>query len=225
MTGRMRIAIDGPAAAGKSTIAKLVAKKLGFTYIDTGAMYRAITYKVLQHAVDLHDEEAIAKLIEKTDIELHPSEHAQQVILDGVEVTDVIRSHEVTSTVSAIAALTSVRKLLVAKQQGLAAHSSVVMDGRDIGTAVLPDAELKVFMTASVEERAQRRFLEEQSRGITTDYETLKREISERDLADSEREISPLKKAEDAIILDTTGKTIEEVTSSIVKYAEERYPR
>ncbi|PIC63272.1 cytidylate kinase [Sporosarcina sp. P13] len=224
MIGGMRIAIDGPAAAGKSTIAKLVAKKLGFTYIDTGAMYRAITYKVLQHAVDLHDEEAVAKLIEKTDIELHPSEQAQQVILDGVEVTEVIRSHEVTSTVSKIAALTSVRELLVAKQQGLAANSSVVMDGRDIGTAVLPDAELKIFMTASVEERAQRRLLEEQSRGMTTDYETLKNEISKRDQADSEREISPLKKAEDAIIIDTTGKTIEEVTTSIVNYAEKRLP-
>ena len=222
MTAGMRIAIDGPAAAGKSTIAKLVAKKLGYTYIDTGAMYRAITYKVLQNNIDLHNEEGISKLIAQTEIELQPDEHVQKVLLDGIEVTDAIRSHEVTTNVSAIAALTTVRELLVAKQQSLAAESSVVMDGRDIGTAVLPEAELKIFMTASVEERAQRRLLEEQKRGMKSDYETLKREISERDQADSEREISPLKKAEDAITIDTTGKTIEEVTNSIVECAEKR---
>lgn len=222
MNSGMRIAIDGPAAAGKSTIAKLVAKKLGYTYIDTGAMYRAITYKVLQSAIDPRDEEEITKLIAQIEIELQPDEGMQKVLLDGIEVTDAIRSHEVTTNVSAIAALTSVRELLVAKQQDLAAQSSVVMDGRDIGTAVLPEAELKIFMTASVEERAERRLLEEQQRGMTSDYETLKREISERDQADSERKISPLKKAEDAITIDTTGKTIEEVTNSIIKYAEKR---
>ncbi|PIC56779.1 cytidylate kinase [Sporosarcina sp. P12(2017)] len=222
MTGGMRIAIDGPAAAGKSTIAKLVAKKLGYTYIDTGAMYRAITYKVLQSAIDPCNEEEITRLIAQTEIELQPDEQVQKVLLDGIEVTDAIRSHEVTTNVSAIAALTSVRDLLVAKQQNLAAESSVVMDGRDIGTAVLPEAELKIFMTASVEERAERRLLEEQKRGMKSDYETLKREISERDQADSERKISPLKKAEDAITIDTTGKTIEEVTNSIVEYAEKR---
>ncbi|ARF15465.1 MULTISPECIES: (d)CMP kinase [Sporosarcina] len=222
MTAGMRIAIDGPAAAGKSTIAKLVAKKLGYTYIDTGAMYRAITYKVLQSAIDLRNEEEITRLIAQTEIELQPDEQVQKVLLDGIEVTDAIRSHEVTTNVSAIAALTSVRDLLVAKQQNLAAESSVVMDGRDIGTAVLPEAELKIFMTASVEERAERRLLEEQKRGMKSDYETLKREISERDRADSERKISPLKKAEDAITIDTTGKTIEEVTNSIVEYAEKR---
>ncbi|EGQ27583.1 cytidylate kinase [Sporosarcina newyorkensis 2681] len=225
MTGGMRIAIDGPAAAGKSTIAKLVARKLGYTYIDTGAMYRAITYKVLQNAVDPHDEEAIARLVGQTEIELQQGEQAQRVILDGRDVTEVIRSHEVTSQVSAIAALTSVRQLLMTKQQNLAKGSSVVMDGRDIGTSVLPDAELKIFMTASVEERAERRLLEEKQRGITVDYETLKGEISARDKADSEREISPLKKAKDAIIIDTTGKTIEEVTNSIVEYAEKRLAR
>ncbi|ARK25913.1 cytidylate kinase [Sporosarcina sp. P37] len=222
MTGGMRIAIDGPAAAGKSTIAKLVAKKLGYTYIDTGAMYRAITFKVLQHAADPRSEEEIMQLISQTDIELQPGEQVQKVLLDGADVTDAIRSHEVTANVSAIAAMTAVRKLLVAKQQQLAAKSSVVMDGRDIGTSVLPEAELKIFMTASVEERAERRLLEEQQRGMSSDYETLKREISERDKADSERKISPLKKAEDAIIIDTTGKTIEEVTNSIIEYAEKR---
>ena len=222
MINGIRIAIDGPAAAGKSTIAKLVAKKLGYTYIDTGAMYRAVTYKVLQNNTNPTNEEEIATLIEQTEIILQPGEHVQKVLLDGKEVTDEIRSHEVTTTVSAIAALTSVRQLLVAKQQQLAAQSPVVMDGRDIGTAVLPQAELKIFMTASVEERAERRFLEEQQRGMATDYETLKREISERDKADSEREISPLIKARDAITIDTTGKTIEEVTNSIIEYAEKR---
>lgn len=222
MMNGIRIAIDGPAAAGKSTIAKLVAKKLGYTYIDTGAMYRAITYKVLQNNTDPHNEEEITMLIAETEIILQPGDQAQKVLLDGKEVTDEIRSHEVTTTVSAIAALTSVRQLLVAKQQQLAAASPVVMDGRDIGTAVLPQAELKIFMTASVNERAERRFLEEQQRGMTPDYETLKREISERDKADSEREISPLIKAQDAITIDTTGKTIEEVTNSIIEYAEKR---
>ncbi|GKV65666.1 MULTISPECIES: (d)CMP kinase [unclassified Sporosarcina] len=225
MTREMRIAIDGPAAAGKSTIAKLVAKKLGYTYIDTGAMYRAITYKVLQNAVDPCNEEEVEKLISRTQIELEQGNEAQRVLLDGAEVSEAIRSHEVTSQVSAIAALTSVRQLLMKKQQNLAEERSVVMDGRDIGTTVLPDAELKIFMTASVEERAQRRLLEEQLRGMKSDYVTLKREITERDKADSEREISPLKKAEDAIIIDTTGKTIEQVTNMIVEYAEMRLAR
>ena len=225
MTGGMRIAIDGPAAAGKSTIAKLVAKKLGYTYIDTGAMYRAITYKALQSAADMRNEEEIKKVITHTEIVLQPGEQAQTVLLDGSDVTDAIRSHEVTMNVSAIAAMTSVRELLVAKQQELAAASSVVMDGRDIGTAVLPEAELKIFMTASVEERAERRLLEERQRGMVSDYETLKREIGERDKADSERKISPLKKAEDAITIDTTGKTIEEVTNRIIEYAEKRLNR
>ena len=225
MTGGMRIAIDGPAAAGKSTIAKLVAKKLGYTYIDTGAMYRAITYKALQSAADMRSEEEIKKVITHTEIVLQPGEQAQTVFLDGSDVTDAIRSHEVTMNVSAIAAMTSVRELLVAKQQELAAASSVVMDGRDIGTAVLPEAELKIFMTASVEERAERRLLEERQRGMVSDYETLKREIGERDKADSERKISPLKKAEDAITIDTTGKTIEEVTNRIIEYAEKRLNR
>lgn len=222
MTGGIRIAIDGPAAAGKSTIAKLVAKQLGYTYIDTGAMYRAITYKIIQNTVDPRDEEEVARLIGRTEIELQPGDKAQRVLLDGVEVTEAIRSHEVTSLVSAIAALTSVRQLLMKKQQNLAADSPVVMDGRDIGTTVLPEAELKIFMTASVDERAQRRLLEEQLRGNEVDFERLKKEIEQRDKADSEREISPLKKAEDAIIIDTTGKTIDEVTNEIVKYARER---
>lgn len=222
MIGGMRIAIDGPAAAGKSTIAKLVAKQLGYTYIDTGAMYRAITYKIIQNSIDPRDEEEVNRLIGHTEIELQPGDQAQRVLLDGQEVTEAIRSHEVTSLVSAIAALTSVRRLLMKKQQNLAKGSSVVMDGRDIGTTVLPDAELKIFMTASVDERAQRRLLEEQLRGNDVDYEQLKKEIEQRDKADSEREISPLKKAEDAIIIDTTGKTIDEVTNEIVKYARER---
>lgn len=222
MMDGIRIAIDGPAAAGKSTIAKLVAKQLGYTYVDTGAMYRAVTYKILQHGIALDDEKAIKDLAAHTEIYLQPAENGQRVILDGEEVTEALRSHEVTASVSAIAALPSVRELLTAKQKQLAEQSPVVMDGRDIGTSVLPHAELKIFMTASVEERAERRLLEEQSRGIASDYETLKKEISERDKADSERKISPLKKAENAIEIDTTGKTIEEVTNCIVQYAKER---
>lgn len=218
----MRIAIDGPAAAGKSTIAKIVAKKLGFTYIDTGAMYRAITYKALQHTIDLNNEVELTNLLQDTEIVLLPDGEGQKVLLDGKDVTHEIRSHEVTTKVSAVAALTPVRQMLVKKQQQLAQNMSVVMDGRDIGTSVLPDAELKVFMTASVEERAQRRFLEDEQRGMKTDFETLKREIMERDRADSERLISPLKQADDAVVVDTTGKTIEDVSNIIIGLAKER---
>jgi cytidylate kinase len=222
MTGKIKIAIDGPAAAGKSTIAKRIAEKLGYTYIDTGAMYRALAYKALRYNIDTTNGEELERLLKETDIILSPTSDEQAVIVDGQDVSEEIRSAEVTANVSAVALHMGVRQLMVDKQRQLADGMGVVMDGRDIGTAVLPNAELKIFMTASVEERAIRRHLENEKRGIATDLEQLKAEISERDRMDSEREISPLMQAEDAILLDTTALSIEEVVDRIRELAEKR---
>lgn len=222
MTKPIQIAIDGPAAAGKSTIAKIVAEKLGYIYIDTGAMYRAITLKALNEGANLSSNSELGKLLEETEIDLQPSENGQLVFLDGNNVTIDIRSQYVTKAVSEIAAHESVREQMVQLQQQLAQNRGVVMDGRDIGTAVLPDAALKVFMSASVEERARRRFEENKARNIDTPLEELQKEIAERDKMDSEREFSPLRKAEDAIFLDTTSLTIEEAADAILKLTTER---
>ncbi|AOV08081.1 (d)CMP kinase [Sporosarcina ureilytica] len=222
MLTRLKIAIDGPAAAGKSTIAKITAEKLGYTYIDTGAMYRALTYKALKGSIDINDGEALGELLEQTEILLVPSENGQAVKLDGVDVSDAIRTAEVTAAVSQVSAHNQVRELMVEKQRNLGSHSGVVMDGRDIGTHVLPNAELKVFMTASVEERALRRYEENKRRGIVSSLEELQEEIRKRDEADSNREVSPLKQADDAVLLDTTSMTIEEVAKEISRLAKER---
>lgn len=218
----LKIAIDGPAAAGKSTIAKITAEKLKYTYIDTGAMYRALTYKALEKRIDMNNGKALGELLNETAILLVPTETGQVVKVDGADVSEAIRSSEVTAAVSKVAAHEEVRLLMVKKQRMLANESGVVMDGRDIGTHVLPNAELKIFMTASVEERALRRFEENQGRGIETSLEALKEEIRERDEADSNRAVSPLKQAEDAILLDTTSMTIEEVAKEISRLAKER---
>jgi CMP/dCMP kinase len=225
MTKKIRIAIDGPAAAGKSTIAKMTAEKLGYTYIDTGAMYRALAHKALNRNIDTTDGEVLEHLLKETEIILQTSNKGQAVIVDGQDVSEEIRSPQVTANVSAVAVHTGVRHLMVDKQRQLAEEAGVVMDGRDIGTAVLPDAELKIFMTASVEERANRRHLENEKRGITTQLEQLKREISERDRIDSERETSPLMQAEDAILIDTTVMSIVEVVERICELAEMRRSR
>ena len=225
MTKKIRIAIDGPAAAGKSTIAKMTAEKLGYTYIDTGAMYRALAHKALNRNIDTTDGEVLEHLLKETEIILQTSNKGQAVIMDGQDVSEEIRSPQVTANVSAVAVHTGVRELMVDKQRQLGEEAGVVMDGRDIGTAVLPDAELKIFMTASVEERANRRHLENGKRGITTQLEQLKREISERDRIDSERETSPLMQAEDAILIDTTVMSIEEVVERICELAEMRRSR
>lgn len=222
MSKGIKIAIDGPAAAGKSTIAKMTAEKLGYTYIDTGAMYRALTYKSQEQNIDINDGEALGKLLKNIEISLVPSNDGQAVLVDGKDVSEEIRSNEVTAAVSQVAAYHQVRELMVEKQRMLGDHSGVVMDGRDIGTHVLPDAELKVFMTASVEERAQRRLDENQKRGIHSSLEQLKEEIKARDEADSNREVSPLKKADDAVLLDTTSLSIEEVAREISQLAKER---
>lgn len=212
----IQIAIDGPAGAGKSTIAKIVAEKLSYTYIDTGAMYRAVTYKALQQQIALDDAAALGEMLTNTTINLQPSPQGQLVFVDGENVSDAIRSNEVTSNVSQVAAHANVREHLVEIQYDLAKNGAVVMDGRDIGTHVLPNAELKVFMSATVEERARRRQLDNEKRGIPSSFEQLMEEIALRDKMDSEREASPLVQAEDAIFLDTTTLTIDEAAQAIL---------
>lgn len=222
MTKHIQIAIDGPAAAGKSTIAKKTAEKLGYTYIDTGAMYRALSYKALETGIHLDNGEALAELLGAMTIMLKQVGGKQTVLADNEDVTEAIRSQEVTNSVSKVAAHEAVRRLMVQKQQELAQDGGVVMDGRDIGTAVLPNATLKIFMTASVKERAERRFKENETRGIDTSLAALEAEIEARDQADSSRAVSPLKQADDAILLDTTAMTIEEVAAKIDRLAKER---
>jgi CMP/dCMP kinase len=213
------IAIDGPAAAGKSTVAKIVAEKLSCVYIDTGAMYRALTLKAINNQVDLQNEEPLVGLLANTTIKLKQSATGQLVILDTEDVTEAIRSQEVTNNVSYVAMHPEIRREMVARQQALAAHTSVVMDGRDIGTHVLPNAEVKIFLIATVEERAKRRFEEDTKKGYNVDLEELKKEIEQRDLIDSQREAAPLIKAENAVEIDTTSLTIEQVADNILNEA------
>lgn len=218
----IRIAIDGPASSGKSTVAKIIAKKLGYVYLDTGAMYRSATYLALKNDTDLTDERAIVKLLKDYPISFgrRKDDSEQLVFVGNVEVSHPIRENEVTNNVSTVAALPLVRKTLVDLQQQLAKKGGIVMDGRDIGTVVLPDAELKIFLIASVEERAERRYRENLEKGIQTDFNTLKKEIAERDYKDSHRKISPLKPAADAITFDTTGIDIAGVVNFIEKKAQ-----
>lgn len=210
------IAVDGPAGAGKSTVSKIVAARLGYTYIDTGAMYRAVGLKVLLSGKPVDDELIISQT---RDIEIKLDE-AARVFLDGREVTKKIRTPEVSKAASDVAKVGFVRKKLTELQRQMAARGSVIMDGRDIGTQVLPNADLKIFLTASVEERARRRFEELKAKGLASDLNQIIEEISLRDKQDSEREIAPLAQAEDAILLDSTEMTIEEVVAEILRLAE-----
>lgn len=211
------IAIDGPAAAGKSTVAKLLADKLNIIYIDTGAMYRAITLAALRNQVDVEDEAALADLLEKTDISLEQSKEGQLVFLNHENVTDAIRTEEVTNKVSIVAKHAVIRREMVERQKKLAEEKSIVMDGRDIGTHVLPDASVKLFLIASVEERAERRHAENLQKGFISDLEQLKKEIEERDKRDMNRTVSPLVKADDAIEIDTTSLTIDQVVQEMLQ--------
>jgi cytidylate kinase len=222
MKKKISIAIDGPAAAGKSTVAKLVAENLSYIYIDTGAMYRALTLKALTKDVNLENAMELYTLLTQTQIQLVPEKGGQFVYLDGNDVTDKIRSQEVTNSVSIVSKHQSVREEMVSRQQRLAAGGGVVMDGRDIGTHVLPQAEVKVFLVASVEERAVRRHTENLEKGYPSDLQQLKEEIEKRDKLDSEREVAPLKKASDAKLIDTTALSIEQVVNRIVALANER---
>ncbi|WHX99113.1 (d)CMP kinase [Neobacillus sp. DY30] len=222
MKKKLSIAIDGPAAAGKSTVAKVVAEKLSYIYIDTGAMYRALTYKALVNNLNLEDQNSLLDTLLSTKLELFPSPKGQLVFLDQEEVTENIRSSEVTNSVSIVAKHQRVREEMVRMQQSFAVNGGVVMDGRDIGTHVLPNAEVKVFLLASVEERAVRRHTENLQKGYPSDLEQLKAEIARRDKIDSEREFAPLRKADDAFEIDTTSLTIPEVVEKIMALVHER---
>jgi CMP/dCMP kinase len=219
---KISIAIDGPAAAGKSTVAKIVAEKLSYIYIDTGAMYRALTFKAIENQLNLEDEQSLVNMLRSTEIDLKPSNHGQLVLLDQKDVTNEIRTSEVTNSVSIVAKHQLVREEMVRRQQAFAKNGGVVMDGRDIGTHVLPNAEVKVFLLASVDERAIRRHNENLQKGFPSDLEKLKEEIARRDKLDSEREVAPLKKADDAIEIDTTSLNIDEVVEKIMALVYER---
>ena len=213
MKKNISVAIDGPSAAGKSTIAKMVAKKENFIYIDTGAMYRCVAYYCLTQKIDLNDEKAVGQAIEHIQIRLTPD---NKVYLNDEDVSNQIRQDQVSLGASCVSKYQVVRSFLVDEQRKMAKAGNVILDGRDIGTVVLPNADLKIYQIASVETRAKRRYLENLERGLDADLETIKKEIEERDYQDTHREISPLKKAEDAIELDTSSLTLEEVVEQVL---------
>lgn len=208
-----RVAIDGPSGAGKSTIAKAVARTLGIDYIDTGAMYRAIGYKVHSEGIDPEDLQAVQAMLDRTEIDFR----AGDIYLDGRIVNSEIRTPEMSMMASVCSQIPAVREKLVDLQRGMAQRKSVIMDGRDIGTNVLKDAEYKIFLTASAEERAQRRFLELQAKGEQQSYESVLEDIRQRDHSDMTRELNPLRKAEDAVELDTTGLDIDQVVARVLE--------
>ena len=216
------IAIDGPAGAGKSTIAKKVSGNLGFVYVDTGAMYRAMAVYFIDNGIDTDNEEAVGKACESVNIVIEYKDGAQQVILNGNNVTDRLRTEEVGNTASKTAVYADVRKKLVELQKELARTTDVVMDGRDIGTCVLPDAICKIYLTASVETRALRRLNELEAKGVSADLEVIKKDIADRDYRDMNRDVSPLKQAEDAVLVDSSDMGIEEVTERIISIFKEK---
>lgn len=215
---QMKIAIDGPAGAGKSTVAKQAAAKLRFVYIDTGAMYRALAWASQQEGLAAIDEQAVSTLLEKNRIKLQRDDQgdAQRVWWNEEDITTEIRTPQISQLASIVAGHPRVRALMLDLQRALAEEGNVIMDGRDIGTHVLPDADVKIFLTASIEERATRRLAELQQKGVETSLEALMEEIAERDKRDSEREVAPLKQAEDAILVDTTGRSIEQIVDQIL---------
>ena len=215
---KINIAIDGPGAAGKSTIAKCLAKKLNYVHLDTGAMYRSTAYKALQNHISLEDEEAVCKMLENTKIQLATD---GSIFLDGEDVSDKIRTNEMSLAASLVSKLANVRRMLVERQQEMAKEKGFIMDGRDIGTVVLTDAEVKIYMTASPMARAKRRYDQNIAKNIPTgSIEEIAKEIAERDLQDMTRENSPLKKADDAVEIDTSDMSIEEVTEYIYRLAK-----
>lgn len=213
----MNIAIDGPAGAGKSTIAKRIARKLGYIYVDTGAMYRAMAYYLIQNQVDAADQEAIAAACQHADISICYQDGEQVVLLNGENVNAYLRTEAVGNMASVSSVVPEVRKKLVELQQKLARETDVVMDGRDIGTVVLPDADVKVYLTASVETRAKRRFLELQEKGEPADLAKIAADIEDRDYRDMHRDISPLRQAEDATLVDSSDMTIDQVVERILE--------
>ena len=219
----MNIAIDGPAGAGKSTIAKRLAKKLGFIYVDTGAMYRAMAYYFLQHNIDAKDENAIAAACPDVDVTITYENGEQQVLLNGENVNGVIRNEEVGNRASSTSVYPVVRKKLVELQRQLAKSADVIMDGRDIGTCVLPDAQVKIYLTASSATRAKRRYDELTEKGVSCDLAEIEKDIIDRDYRDMHRETSPLRQAEDAVLVDSSEMNIDEVVDAIYQvYSEAR---
>lgn len=222
MAKTIKIAIDGPAAAGKSTVAQTIAEQFNYTYIDTGAMYRSLTYQAIQEEVSFEDGGELAKLLKNMQLTFKRQGSEQRVILNGEDITVHIRNSNVTNHVSTVAKHKKVRELMVERQQHLSASGGVVMDGRDIGTHVLPTAEVKIFLVASVDERAIRRHKENLNNGFTSDLEQIKMDIEKRDLEDQNRTVAPLVKAKDAIEINTTNLTIDEVVAKITKIINEQ---
>ena len=218
----MKIAIDGPAGAGKSSIAKIAAKELGFIYIDTGAMYRASALYAIENGIKICEASFTKEILDKISIDIRYDEDGQRIFLCGKDVSKRIREADVSIGASDIAVIPAVRLKLVDLQRELAKGNNVIMDGRDIGTYVLPDAELKIYLTASVEERAERRLKELKDKGQTAEFEQVKKDIEYRDKNDSEREFAPLKRAEDAVLVDSTDMTIDEVKNRILELAKEK---
>lgn len=214
------VAIDGPAGAGKSTIAKLVAKEKGYVYVDTGAMYRGLAIHFLENGIEAEEKEKIAEACKDADVTIRYEDGQQQVYLNGKNITAKLREEAVGNMASKSSAIPEVRAKLLELQRELARKEDVIMDGRDIGTCVLPDADVKVFLTASVETRAKRRYDELVEKGVACDLEEIARYIAERDERDSTREIAPLKQAEDAVLIDSSYMTIEEVVAAIVKLCD-----
>lgn len=217
-----QVAIDGPAGAGKSTIAKILAKELGFIYVDTGAMYRAMALACIRNGIDIKDEESVIKKCEKITVSLNYENGEQQVLLDGENVNPYIRTEEVSQATSAISVYEGVRKKLLNLQRNLGQEQNVVMDGRDIGTNVLKDAQVKIYLTASVKTRADRRYRELTVKGIECRIEEIEEDIKERDYRDIHRDIAPLKQAEDAVYLDSSDITAEQVVRKIKEIIENR---
>lgn len=219
---KLTIAVDGPAGAGKSTVARIVAKRLRYTYIDTGAMYRAVTWDVLRRKIDPTDKEKTAQVAETLNLTLDSNQGKTVVKVDGTDISDAIRTPEVSRRVPIVSANAGVRLAMVNLQRQLASLGGVVLDGRDIGTHVLPNADVKIFLTASIEERAKRRWLEMKQKGYQVDLAELQREIACRDEADCGREIAPLIQANDAVLIDTTLLSIDGAVEKILKLCEEK---
>lgn len=210
---RINIAIDGPSAAGKSTIADILASKLGYTHLDTGAMYRSIAYEAIKEGISLDDEVRVVEMINRIDLDMKED---GRIFLNGEEISSFIRTNEISMGASDVSKLKEVRKALVAMQQRIAAKGGYILDGRDIGTVVLTDAPVKIYMIASAEARAKRRVIQNKEKNIDGDYETILEDIKKRDYQDSHRENSPLKKADDAVEIDTSDMTIDEVVDKVL---------
>lgn len=216
------VAIDGPAGAGKSSVARKTAEKLGFLYVDTGALYRAIGLYMLQNGVDPGDADTVIPLLKKITVSLKYCDGEQRVFLCGNDVSDQIRTDDVSMAASRVSAIPEVRSFLLSLQRDIAKENNVLMDGRDIGTVVLPDAQVKVFLTASTEERAKRRYLQLIHKGIKAEYDEVLEDLKQRDYNDTHRAIAPLKPAPDAVVMDTTGQTIEQSVEQLIRLIQEK---